>query len=53
MYDIAHFIEICYPGDTRFHFTLQAPASVTDEELLETVFAQFNAGSGQECQMFL
>ena len=44
-------IRIVYPGDCQHIF--QAESNQTPLDFLETVFAWFNSGSGQECDYFL
>ena len=45
-------IVIDYPGDRRLFVSL-VHQSTEDLDILEEVFAQYNHGSGQECQHFL
>jgi hypothetical protein len=44
-------ITIVYPGDKTFRF--QHPSTAEDKDLLELLFAEWNAGSCQECDLFL
>lgn len=45
-------IQVCYPGDKIVIFSTVSEAP-TQEFLLEEIFAQFNAGSGQESKEFI
>jgi len=45
-----NIITVIYPGEFRSTFVIESDA--TPESILETVFAQWNGGSGQESELF-
>ena len=48
-----HEFVINYIGDAAHKFNVYADSSVTDETMLEKIFAWFNHGSGKECPKFI
>ena len=47
------YVTICYPDEQMIAFKIQAVSEDTDLDILERVFAEWNAGSGQECKLFI
>lgn len=48
-------IQLIYPADHKFSFNLYSAESTPEgiDAALELVFAQFNAGSPDECELFI
>jgi hypothetical protein len=46
-------IQIIYPGEYNARFFIETETAVTDHELLERIFAEWNYGSNQESKEFI
>lgn len=47
-----NIIHVLYPDDKTFGYVIVTNNKVTVETLLEQVFAEWNHGSGKECDLF-
>lgn len=46
-------VTICYPDQHLFVTSMEVENTDTDQDILERVFAEWNAGSGKECKLFI
>jgi len=45
-------VTVCYPDEHLFATTMDVQNTDTDQDILERVFAEWNAGSNHECYAF-
>ena len=46
-------VTICYPDQHLFATSMEVENTDTDQDILERVFAEWNDGSGKECDDFI
>jgi len=48
-----NLVHIVYPDSNAFEFVMETDGHVDNHDILERVFAEWNHGSGMECELFI